>query len=344
MYYAAARLSVDGPPSLHAAVVGAGLMGRWHAHYVTTQGSTIVAIVDPDRVRLSELGAKYPNASRFTDLETCLARCSVDVVHICTPASTHAELAAMSIQAGTHLLIEKPLALTSAETRDLLDQAASAGVHLCPVHQFPFQRGCRRLRRDLHRLGDPVHIAFTTCSAGGVGRSAIERRDILFEILPHPLSLFQSMLDVDLAKAHLRLTRLTDDDLECIGSWHATRLQAIISLRGRPTRNVLTVTGTEATAHVDLFHGFSVIERGQPGRGTKLLQPFMFGAQLLLAAQANAIGRFARRQYAYPGLAELICAFYQVAHAGTPDPCDRADILAIATAIDDLRQSSPSHQ
>lgn len=321
------------------AIVGAGLMGRWHAHYVTRQGAEVTAIVDPQSRVAAALRAEHPGAQTFTDLESCLGVCTVDVVHICTPAGTHSVLAATAIRAGKHVLIEKPLAPSLHETQEILDLAASFGVLVCPVHQFPFQRGCQRLQRDLHRLGDLIHVTFMTCSSGGMGRTAAERREILFEILPHPLSLFQHVLNVDLSQSGLCLTRLTEDELELNGSWNGTRLQAVISLRGRPTRNAFIVIGSGGTAHVDLFHGFSIIERGKPARRTKLLQPFTFGGKLLVAAQINLLRRIVGREFAYPGLPELITSFYRAIPDQAQRPFDSVELLRIATVIDNLRRT-----
>lgn len=321
------------------AIVGAGLMGRWHAYFAARAGAEIAAIIDRDPRAADALRARYPRARGYRDLATCLAHGQVDVAHICTPLDTHVALATVALEARKHVLIEKPLAPTAAETERLLALAAARGVMLCPVHQFPFQRGCRRLRRQLPRLGEPVFASFMTCSAGGAGRPAAGHRALLFEILPHPLSLFQAVLGVDLAHATIELTALTDDALLLHGQWRGMQLQAAIFLRGRPTRNALSIIGSRATAHVDLFHGYLVVEAGEPSRRTKLLQPLLYGGKLLLAAGTNLWRRAIAAEVAYPGLDELIGQFYCSCQSGTPPPIAAADILALARVIDRLRDT-----
>src|SRR5947208_9804127 len=78
-----------------------------------------------------------------------------------------------------------------AETERLYKLAAAHKVLLCPVHQFPFQRGVRSAFEQFGRIGQLRHFEATFCSAGGADRSREELDDIVAEILPHPLSLME---------------------------------------------------------------------------------------------------------------------------------------------------------
>src|SRR5262249_46290213 len=154
-----------------AAIVGAGLMGRWHAYYSRQAGGVVSAVVDPKQSAATALRARCPNARVFADLSDCLSSCALDVVHVCTSAPTHAQLTEAALVAGKHVVVEKPLAESAAETARLLELARATNRRLIPVHQFPFQRGFERLNRHIDRVGDVVRVAFQVCSAGGEGRS-----------------------------------------------------------------------------------------------------------------------------------------------------------------------------
>jgi hypothetical protein len=210
---------------------------------------------------------------------------------------------------------------------------------LSPVHQFPFQRGMRLLRERLDRVGDLVELAFTTSSAGGSGRDAADRRALLFEILPHPLSLFRAVLRRPVRGVDWRVVASTDDDLDVGGTCDGVLLRARISLRGRPTRNELTVVGERGTAHVDLFHGFSVVESRAPSRRSKLVQPFARGQKLVAAAAANLAVRAVRSEPAYPGLRELIAAFYLGVRSNGRAPIADDEAVEVAEIVDRLRAS-----
>src|SRR5262249_29066725 len=129
----------------------------------------------------------------YTDLTACLAKTAVDAVHVCTPLPSHARLVEESLRAGRHVLVEKPLASTLSETRNLLDLAARAGVTLPPVHHFSLQHRIVRVKGELARLGEIGRVTYHTCSAGGDGRDAAGRRRVLREIVPHPISLFRAL-------------------------------------------------------------------------------------------------------------------------------------------------------
>src|SRR5206468_2798467 len=96
-----------------------------------------------------------------------------------------------ALLAGRHVLVEKPAAVTEKEAVALVDLARQKDRRLCPVHQLPFQRGFARLVADLPRLGELLRAEYVVRSAGGVGRTRDERRELLLEILPHAVSLFR---------------------------------------------------------------------------------------------------------------------------------------------------------
>ena len=144
------------------AVVGAGLMGRWHAHAIRRSGLRVAAVVDPDMNRAKSVAG---NAIAATNLDDVLNRDAdhggMDAVHICTPIETHFDLVQAALNAGAHVLVEKPVTDTLSQTTELFDHAAQKGLYICPVHQFPFQRGVAKAAGHLKKLGSVREIAFT---------------------------------------------------------------------------------------------------------------------------------------------------------------------------------------
>ncbi len=118
---------------LKAGVVGAGVFGGYHANkYASLDGVRLVGVLDADAARAGALADKLGVAA-FTDIEAFLAE--VDVVTIASPASTHAEVARRALNAGRHVYVEKPLALTYADGRALVDLAREKGLVLAAGHQ-----------------------------------------------------------------------------------------------------------------------------------------------------------------------------------------------------------------
>jgi predicted dehydrogenase len=319
------------------AVVGAGTMGRWHAHAAAHTGAQVVAVVDVRPEAAVALAGKHDSASVFPGLDDALAALAVDVVHVCTPVGSHATLVETALASGRHALVEKPLAASLAETDTLLGAARDRGLALNPVHQLPFQSGFRRLLDRRTDLGDLVRVTYRTCSAGGDGRSAPERRELLLEILPHPVSLLYGLFRGALEGGELEVIRFTDDDLDLSGEFGDTLVDVSISLRGRPTRNEFEVVGTHASALADLFHGYALVQSGRVSRPAKVLRPFRLGGQLLGQAGANLAGRAARREPAYPGLRELVRRFHAAAVEGAAAPISEAETRAAAALVDRVR-------
>ena len=177
-----------------------------------------------------------------------------------------------------------------AETERLYALAPEHRVLLCPVHQFPFQRGVQKALAEFGRIGQLRHFEATFCSAGGAGRSAAELDAIVAEILPHPLSLMQlfapgSLREEGWAGEPARARRVPS---------HAERRQQVsfsilISMNSRPTVTALRLLGTTGTIHVDLFHGFCVIEPGAVSKWRKITHPFDLAVRTLVAAGSNLV-------------------------------------------------------
>lgn len=325
---------------LEAAIVGAGLMGGWHARYAERAGGRIVGIVDPREEAAAALARRFPRARTFATLAECLRACAAEVVHVCTGADSHVALALAALEAGRHALVEKPAASAGREARRLADLARQRGRTLCPVHQLPFQRGFQALLRQRGRLATIVRIAVTIASAGGEGRGEAERRDVLLEILPHGFSLLRALLGPQAALC-LRTLAFTDDGLELAGRCGGVALSLVVGLRGRPPLSELVVMGTEATALVDLFHGYCVLDRGPTSRTGKALRPFRRGVRLLAGAGSNLLVRAAAGEPAFPGLRELIAAFYRTVRGGGPPPVSLEELVETADLLEAVSSAPP---
>ncbi|MDQ2871458.1 MAG: Gfo/Idh/MocA family oxidoreductase [Acidobacteriota bacterium] len=322
---------------LAVTIAGAGLMGRWHARYAARMGARIAAIVDPDRAAARALAMRFRGAAVFADLDEALRSCPSDAVHVCTPSPVHEISVLAALAAGRHVLAEKPLAESAEAAKRLLDFASQSSLVLSAVHQFPFQRGVRLLAEQRARLGDIVRLDFLLCSAGGQGLPPAESRETLLSMLPHPVSLFRLLAGATPPASAWKIADGGRDEISLASGGESATLGIFLSLRGRPTRCRLEVTGTEATAHLDLFHGFSVIERRRPSRVSKAGAPFRFGIDLVRTAAANLSRRTLAREPAYPGLPALIRLFFLAVAGRAAAPVAAEEILAAARLADRIR-------
>ncbi len=318
--------------ALRAAIVGAGLMGRWHAEAVRQVGGIVAVIVDPSDEQAAALADRFRGSRVVHALADLTPEDAIDVVHLCTPSSTHANLAAEALAAGAHVLVEKPLAPTATETADLIELAIAKDRRLCPTHQILFQAGVSDVLGGLPRLGKLVHVETIVCSAGADGCRAEERDQIAGEVLPHPLSFIARLFDQPLATVSWQVLRLSPGELRVSAAIEGVSVSILVSMGGRPPVHAIHLVGERASAHLDLFHGFAVIEPGATSRLYKVARPVMISSRTAFAAATNLVWRAARREVAYPGLRELIRHFYQAVRGEREPPISSEDILDVAVA------------
>jgi len=176
---------------LRVAVVGCGYWGSKHVRVLhSTDGVDDVVLVDGNTDRLNSLTRGYPGAARFPNLEEALPY--VDAVFIATPPTTHVPLALRAIAAGKHVLIEKPLAPTTAGARQLIEAAASAAVVLMVGHTFEYNPAVWKLR-DLVRsqaLGELYYLDSARLNLG-LYQSDV---NVILDLAPHDVSIINHVL------------------------------------------------------------------------------------------------------------------------------------------------------
>lgn len=115
--------------TINVAVIGSGFMGAAHVDGLRrVPGVNVVAIASIDRPRAEQLASDFAIPHVFEDWREILGRDDVHAVHNCTPNNLHYEVNRDLIDAGKHVLSEKPLTLTSEESSDLVRRAREKGV------------------------------------------------------------------------------------------------------------------------------------------------------------------------------------------------------------------------
>jgi len=132
------RVPESGP--LKAAVIGAGVFGHHHATKYKALGQAggdveLFAVADPNPEMRAKAKAHY-GCKTVADWRELLGK--VDVVSVCSPAVTHAEIVRAFLKAGTHVLVEKPIATTVEESAELVALAREVGRVLTVGHQERF--------------------------------------------------------------------------------------------------------------------------------------------------------------------------------------------------------------
>jgi predicted dehydrogenase len=108
---------------MRAAIIGTGYIARVHGRLIGELQGRVIAVCGRTRSSAAQFGVGEP----YDNISTMLREQRPDVVHVCSPNHLHAEQAIAALQAGAHVLCEKPLATSAEDARRMIDAAAKAG-------------------------------------------------------------------------------------------------------------------------------------------------------------------------------------------------------------------------
>jgi len=178
---------------LRVAVVGLGYWGpNLVRNFYELPDVEVACVCDRRPEQLENIRRRYPAISGSTDWTDALEDESIDAIAIATPVGTHYELAAGALDAGKHVFVEKPLAASSREARDLLARAADRRVVLMPGHTFLYSPPVN-LVKGLIDSGDLGQIYFISTSRVNLG---LHQPDVsvVWDLAPHDFSILRYWL------------------------------------------------------------------------------------------------------------------------------------------------------
>jgi predicted dehydrogenase len=145
---------------LRAAVVGTGFIGVVHVDALRRLGVEVIGVVGSTPERARAKGASVPLPDPYESFEAMLADERVDVVHLTTPNHLHYPQVRAALAAGKHVVCEKPLALDSEQSAELLDLARRSGLVHCTNFNIRFYPQCQEARAVLAdgRIGDVWNV------------------------------------------------------------------------------------------------------------------------------------------------------------------------------------------
>ena len=155
---------------VRCALVGAGRAGKVHANSLTrhVKGGQLVCLVDPVPQTLAAAGQEFGVEARFATLEAALEWGQFEAVVITTPTFTHCSLAVLAAQAGKHVFLEKPMALSLAECDEIIAAAGRRAVLLQIgfMRRFDPEFAAAHERLAAGEIGQPMIIKSLTHGPG----------------------------------------------------------------------------------------------------------------------------------------------------------------------------------
>ena len=207
--------------AIKTAIFGTGFMGRVHLEAVQRVESVeATAIFGRNSQALKGLSSGFSVPKTTSDYREILRDSSVDAVHICTPNAQHFSMAKEALQAGKHVLCEKPLTTTVEEAEELVSLAAKQNLRNCVCHNlryYPMVQQMRRLR-EAGELGEILVVQGTysqdwllhdtdwnwrvDASAAGASRCMGDIGSHFFDMAEHVTGLRVTSLCADLQTFH----------------------------------------------------------------------------------------------------------------------------------------------
>lgn len=178
------------------AVVGAGYWGpNLVRNFSASPRTELRWVCDVSEERARSTATAWGSARATTSVEEVLADPLVDAVAVATPASTHAAIGLAALDAGKHVLIEKPLASSSADAAKLVDAARAQGLVLMCDHTYCYSSAVQQIRRWV-RDGAVGRIRYFDSTRINLGLIQPDI-DVFWDLGPHDLSILDFVLPAD---------------------------------------------------------------------------------------------------------------------------------------------------
>jgi UDP-N-acetylglucosamine 3-dehydrogenase len=186
---------------VNVGVVGVGAMGHNHVRvYTRLKNANLLAVSDLMKGTLAEVSKKY-NTVGFVDYDNVLKMPEIDAVSVCVPTTYHYEVVMSAIEQGKHVLVEKPIAFTLKEAKDMVKAARKQGVKLATGHVERFNPAVLEAKKLLREklIGEVVSV-----SAKRVGPFPPRIKDVgvTIDLAIHEVDVMTYLMDSPVSKVY----------------------------------------------------------------------------------------------------------------------------------------------
>ncbi|GAB4085962.1 hypothetical protein GCM10028784_25920 [Myceligenerans cantabricum] len=316
-------------------IIGAGAIAELHAAAVAHTGHRVVAVCDVREAAANTLASAY-EARSYTDHRRLLADAGVDGVIITVPHALHASIALDAIAAGTHALIEKPLAVRADEARRIIAASRAAGVTVAVGHVLHFMPTLVTAEELIRsgEIGTPVLLSEQRASDYSEGsRPAwffdpdIAGGGILMNVGTHAIDRIRWLGGSPIVRAHGFVaarpgSRVETEATSVFELGNGAHASLTLGGTGLPFTEIMSVVGETGALTIERGRGVRLFERGVPRHTItpdKDEIPTAFADQLLDFVHAATSGTHPRvgAQHGLEVLA-VAQAVYDSARLGEP--------------------------
>jgi predicted dehydrogenase len=332
--------------ALKAAVIGTGVISKEHLGFLDRSDRVqLVGVCDLSPVAAEYAATRYHAETMFTDYRELLATKQPDVVHILTPPHTHKWIAKDCLEAGAHVICEKPVTLTYEELKELKAIALNYNRYLIEDHNYRFNPTILQIDELVKdgTLGEiqevEVRMALDVRSGGAFADENLPNpvhklpAGMVHDLITHLVYLTLHYLPVEFDRIgaawsnHGGGSLFKYDDLDAImvgGSRHA-RIR--FSAHTAPDCFDVIVRGSRGYAQTDLFQPYlrCVVPRKAGKQLSPLVNHWINGYELMQRSVRNFGWKIMQRS-PYEGLHCLLDQTYEALANGNPPPITYDDM------------------
>jgi predicted dehydrogenase len=342
---------------MKATLIGAGQIARQHlACLRELPGVEVAGVCDLSRAAAEAAAERFGVPAWFTDHRAMLDAVRPDVVHITTPPTSHFRLALAALDAGAHVVLEKPATETLGELDVLLGRASEKGRTLVEDYNYLFNKATRTIAAEVDSgaFGAVTHVEVLIClDILGPGSPFSDPNaphpclrmagGAIADFLPHLASLAHGFVGPHRAVRTSWSRRVPDSPLpsdEFRALVDAERGTAVLgfSASTRPDAFWLRVYGERMQATANLFETRLTIDRVRGG--PKPLVPLRNGLREARDVRRASFGSLWRKLSggpgAYEGLWELLARTYRALGAGVEPPITTRQVAEVNRLVADL--------
>lgn len=179
---------------LNVGIIGVGYWGpNIIRNFAASKNARVVSCADLKRERLDFIAARYPTIKSTTDFMEIINDPGVDAVAICTPVFTHFEIAQAALNAGKHVLVEKPMTSTTAQAQELINLAERRKRVLMVDHTFLFTGAVMKIKETIEsgQVGDIMYFDSVRVNLGLFQHDI----NVIWDLAPHDISIMNYLID-----------------------------------------------------------------------------------------------------------------------------------------------------
>ena len=332
-------------------IIGCGSVSAEHINPLQKiSRCKIVGLCDADRMKAEKTADRFGINDVYDDVSKLLYEKNPDVVHILTPPNTHKDLSIQAMEAGCHVLVEKPMAMNLKEAEEMIRISERCDVVLSICHNFLFESAVMAAKELFTKgaIGRVLSVeTFWRIDRDGSGnryQTAQWIHDlhggIFHEIAPHPVYLQMEFLNgLEVISATSKINKghplTSHDELRVQFESDSGLASSTISINANPRQVFMRIYGTKMTIHLDLVSNLILKLRPiGPKKVSTTLINLDLSIQLFLQTILNAIRKFGGTHTS--GHFTFINNFYENMHKGKSPPVTGQEGKIVVAVLDQI--------